>query len=93
MKKLTLAIFALATLAISCKQEKPTPPNETKQYTIEQFYKNEQIGGGAWSPDESKLLVQSNKTGIYNLYEINVADGLLTERMRSFLKQFGNRTS
>ncbi len=75
MKKLTLALFAIAIMAASCKQEKPAPPKEIKQYTIEQFYKNEQIGGGAWSSDESKLLVHSNKTGIYNLYEINVADG------------------
>ncbi len=88
MKKLTLAIFALATLIISCKQEKPAPPKEAKQYTIEQFYKNEQIGGGAWSPDESKLLVHSNKTGIYNLYEINVADGSQRQVTNSAVESF-----
>ncbi|MFN0014693.1 MAG: TolB family protein, partial [Saprospiraceae bacterium] len=75
MKQLVLPLSAFFLLGISCNQNTPTPPKEIKQYTIEQFYKNEQIGGGAWSTDEAKLLAHSNKTGIYNLVEINVADG------------------
>lgn len=75
MKQLVLPLAALVLLGVSCKQNAPAPPREIKQYTIEQFYKNEQIGGGAWSSDETKLLAHSNKTGIYNLVEINVADG------------------
>lgn len=75
MKQLVLPLSALVLLGVSCTQNTPAPPKEIKQYTIEQFYKNEQIGGGAWSPDETKLLAHSNKTGIYNLVEINVADG------------------
>jgi dipeptidyl aminopeptidase/acylaminoacyl peptidase len=75
MKQLVLPLSALVLLGISCTQNTPAPPKEIKQYTIEQFYKNEQIGGGAWSSDETKLLAHSNKTGIYNLVEINVADG------------------
>ncbi len=48
---------------------------QTTKYTIEQFYKNTNIGGGSFSPDESKLLVSSNETGIYNVYEIELATG------------------
>ncbi|MBI5915679.1 MAG: prolyl oligopeptidase family serine peptidase [Bacteroidetes bacterium] len=88
MKNSLFTFFALAILAVSCKQDKPAPPKEIKQYTIEQFYKNEQIGGGAWSPDESKLLVHSNKTGIYNLYEINVADGSQRQVTNSAVESF-----
>ncbi|MEQ1746660.1 MAG: S9 family peptidase [Saprospiraceae bacterium] len=75
MKQLVLPLSAFVLLGISCNQNTPAPPKEIKQYTIEQFYKNEQIGGGAWSPDDAKLLAHSNKTGIFNLVEINVADG------------------
>jgi len=41
----------------------------------EQFYKNKQVGGGAFSNNETKLLVNSNESGIYNLYEIDLATG------------------
>jgi len=69
-----LAIFALSIMA--CNQTEPSEaPREIKQYTIEQFYKNTNIGAGSFSPDETKLLVHSNESGIYNLYEINIADG------------------
>ncbi|MBK9336121.1 MAG: S9 family peptidase [Lewinellaceae bacterium] len=88
MKQLILSLAALAVLTVSCKQEKPAPPREIKQYTIEQFYKNEQIGGGAWSPDETKLLAHSNKTGIYNLIEINVADGTQRQVTSSAVESF-----
>ncbi|MCB0521774.1 MAG: alpha/beta fold hydrolase [Lewinellaceae bacterium] len=76
MKNLYLLIFACLILATSCQQSpKVEAPVEVKQYTIEQFYKNVRIGGGAWSPDEAKLLVHSDESGIFNLFEINVADG------------------
>lgn len=75
--------FPVASLALaglfflpSCKQDKPAaPPREPKQYSIEQFYKTKATGAGIFSPDEQKLLVHTNESGIYNLYEINIADG------------------
>jgi dipeptidyl aminopeptidase/acylaminoacyl peptidase len=76
---LTLAL----TLAIAACKETPPAPRVVKQYTIDQFYKNTNIGGGFWSPDDAKLLVHSNETGIYNLYEINVSDGKMTQLTRS----------
>ncbi|MDO8367349.1 MAG: alpha/beta fold hydrolase [Saprospiraceae bacterium] len=67
----------LALLILSaCKQDKTaTTARDPKQYTIEQFYKTKSTGAGVFSPDEQKLLVHSNETGIFNLYEINIADG------------------
>ncbi len=60
----------------ACQQEKaPAPPKEIKQYSIEQFYKTKSTGAGLFSPDEQKLLVHTNESGIFNLYEINIADG------------------
>ena len=39
------------------------------------FIENVNLGGGSFSPDASKLLFSSNESGIYNLYEIDVATG------------------
>jgi len=47
-------------------------PIEVNRYTIEQFYDNLSIGGGSFSADESRLLVSSNQSGIYNVYALNV---------------------
>lgn len=71
MKKLTLV--ACLGLFFACQQQ----PEQTavKTYSIEQFYKNINISGGSFSPDESKILVSSNESGIYNLYEIPVGGG------------------
>jgi protease II len=68
MKKI-LIIISLVLLA-SCSGKKEVP-----QYTIDQFYKNVNTGFSAFSPDETKVLVSSNETGIYNVFEINIADG------------------
>jgi dipeptidyl aminopeptidase/acylaminoacyl peptidase len=83
------AFFLLVLLFVGCApKDAKTPPRPIKQYTIEQFYKNTQIGGGSWSPDATKLLVHSNASGIYNLYEINVADGKMTQRTRSTVESY-----
>ena len=68
-----LLYLCLLVLALfSCKKEEPKQVN---QYTIEQFYKSIRIGGGAFSNDETKLLVDSDESGIFNLFEITIADG------------------
>lgn len=66
MRTLTF-IAVLLVMAACTRTEKKTH----EQYTIEQFYQNTKIGGGAFSEDESKLLVSSNESGIFNLYEID----------------------
>lgn len=75
MKINFLFFFGALLLVMSCKQEQAAdPPREILQYSIEQFYKNTRVGGGSFSPDETKLLVHSDESGIFNLYEINIAD-------------------
>ena len=63
-------VFVAILFLASCTGKK-----EIKQYTIDQFYKNVSIQFSGFSPDETKGLVTSNETGIYNLFEINFADG------------------
>ena len=77
MKTKLLAII-IVILLISCKQEHEKAPKEVKQYTIEQFMDNESVTGGSFSSDNSKLLVSSNRTGIYNIYTIPVKGGEMT---------------
>ncbi|WP_339785835.1 alpha/beta fold hydrolase [uncultured Imperialibacter sp.] len=69
MKRLILPAMAFG-LVFGCEQ---TPEKvAVKTYSIEQFYKNINVSGGSFSPDESKMLVSTNETGIYNAYEIPV---------------------
>ena len=65
---------------MSCKQneakkETTIQPKEIAKYTIEQFHKNKNVNGGAFNNDETKLLVNSNETGIYNVFEIDIKSG------------------
>jgi dipeptidyl aminopeptidase/acylaminoacyl peptidase len=66
-----LVLVVAGLLFSSCA---PEAPKDIPKYTIEQFYKNQRIVGGTFSPDETKLLVGNNVTGIFNLYEISIGD-------------------
>ena len=58
------------------------------KYSIEQFYENNRIGGGAFSYDETKLLVSSDESGIFNVYEIDIASGAKTQKTFSEKESF-----
>ena len=45
------------------------------KYSIEQFSQSNRVGGGSFSDDETKLLVSSDESGIFNVYEIDIASG------------------
>ena len=76
MKK-TLLLLLAATLFWCCKEEKapPSVADTMKTYTIAQMMDNEAIGGGSFSPDKSKLLISSNRSGIYNMYTVATSGG------------------
>ena len=42
-----------------------------RQYTVEDFYKNSEFFGASWAPDNQKLLVSSNLSGIWNAYAVS----------------------
>lgn len=73
---------------VSCQNKPEETFREVQQYSIGQFYKNLKIGGGAWSPDETKLLVHSNESGIFNLYEIDIASGTMHQVTHSAVESF-----
>ena len=74
-------IITLLSIALiwGCKEQKegaaPSIADNMKTYTIEQMMDNEAINGGSFSPDKSKLLVSSNRYGIYNMYTVSVDGG------------------
>ncbi len=73
MQKITLPILMLAVLVSACNNE-PEARKEVKKYTAEQLFNNKSIGGGAFNADESRILVHANTSGIFNLFEISIAD-------------------
>jgi dipeptidyl aminopeptidase/acylaminoacyl peptidase len=80
MKKLFL-LFSMAIIAFGCKTDQPKSVDiakTLKQYSIEQMLDNESVFGGSFSTDKSKLLVTSNRSGIYNMYSVSAIDGTFT---------------
>ena len=72
-KSLLYAAVAALLLLSACGGEQPV--EQVKQYSLEQFLKSTTVFGGSFNPDETKLLVTSNETGIYNAYVIDLATG------------------
>jgi dipeptidyl aminopeptidase/acylaminoacyl peptidase len=80
MKKLFL-LFSMAIIAFGCKTDQKKSVDiakNLKQYSIEQMMDNESVFGGSFSTDKSKLLVTSNRSGIYNVYAVSTSDGTFT---------------
>jgi len=74
MKHLLVLVSLIVVIGAVFSSCGPKARTDVPKYTIEQFYANERIGGGVFSPDETKLLVSSNSTGIFNVFEISIAD-------------------
>lgn len=58
-------------------------PREIGSYTIEQFMDIESVFANSFSPDQSKLLVTSNRSGIYNMYTVPSSGGDFTPLTQS----------
>jgi dipeptidyl aminopeptidase/acylaminoacyl peptidase len=86
MKNL-LFLLPVFVVLVSCK-EAEKEARQPAQYSIEQFYANTRFGGGSFSNDETKLLINSDESGIFNLYEINLADGSKKAMTNSTVESF-----
>jgi dipeptidyl aminopeptidase/acylaminoacyl peptidase len=72
IKKAFYPLGLLVCLGACKTTETEAPP---RQYTIEQFMDVKNIYSAGFSPDEKKLLLGSNETGIYNVFEMDIATG------------------
>ncbi len=78
---LTLCIsFFLATVATG---PVVNGQHDVEQYTIEQFLKTTSYRGAAFSPNNSKLLVSDDSTGVFNAYSIDVKTDQATQLTNS----------
>ena len=79
MKRIAISL-GIVLAVLGCKKEAKTPTvaETLKSYTIEQMMDNENVGGGSFSPDKSKLLISSNRSGIYNMYTVPAEGGEFT---------------
>ena len=81
--KTHLASFTALLFMVAC-----TGTYTPTKYSIKQFYQNNRIGGGTFSNDETKLLVSSDESGIFNVYEIDIASGEKTQKTFSEKESF-----
>jgi dipeptidyl aminopeptidase/acylaminoacyl peptidase len=79
-----LAHIAAAIILAACSGSKSTAEQQGSidertftptQYSVDDFYKNSGFVGASWSPDRQKVLVSSNKSGIWNAYAVPAAGG------------------
>jgi dipeptidyl aminopeptidase/acylaminoacyl peptidase len=87
MRLANLLPIAAAACICSCTNNKDTA-RKVNQYTADQFFDNRSISGAAFNKDESAILVQSNGTGIFNLYELRIADTTLKPLTHSTKESF-----
>jgi dipeptidyl aminopeptidase/acylaminoacyl peptidase len=67
----------LCLLALACQSaaEPPEPARQVRQYSIQDFLGTTNYHGASFSPDNGKVLVSSDASGVYNVYSIPVAGG------------------
>lgn len=59
----------------SCKDEKKKEEARLpEQYDLEDFYNTKSISASGFNNYETKILINNNTTGIYNAYELSLAD-------------------
>lgn len=80
---LPATLFALAVAGCKTGAHK-----DIRSYTAEQLYNNNRIAGAAFNKDETGILVNSNITGIDNLYELTIADTSLHPLTHSVKESF-----
>ena len=70
MKKLIFFISLIIIIGCNESQNK-----DFTNYDIEEFFNNVAISGGYFSSSSDKLIYSNNKSGIYNIYEVNINNG------------------
>ncbi|MDJ0836937.1 MAG: S9 family peptidase [Acidobacteriota bacterium] len=96
MHKIIPVLFVLL-LCVACGPSPAPAPNEPapdappfQTYTMAQFMKTTSVMGGSFNKGETKMLVTSNQSGIFNVYSIDLATGEKTPLTQSQETTFGS---
>ena len=73
--KTSLSLLLTLLIFVSCNQIE----TETQQYSIETLMSNNRSSGGYFSKDGAKLLYSSDKSGIFNVYEVDLNNNQETQ--------------
>ena len=87
MQKKIIITTVLVYVLVACNNQAKTT-KEIKHYTAEQLYNNENINGIAFNKDETKVLINSDQTGIQNLYLLNISDTAMQPLTHSVKESF-----
>ena len=77
------AVRAPARPVATAASAAPKAPVLPKRYTIEQFMATTSVGGASFSADGQRILINSNATGIFNVYSQAVGGGAPVPLTRS----------
>ncbi len=79
------ALMALCLAVAACQSGvEPAPaPRQISQYTIQDFLGTTSFSGASFSPDNTKVLVSSDASGVFNVYSIPVTGGEPTQLTES----------
>jgi len=73
--KTKIFYLSIILFAAACSPKKEAEAPQGKLYTAAQFMDVVQLSGGTFSPDETKVLLSTKETGIFNAYEIDIKTG------------------
>jgi len=76
------AVLFLSLAGCGSERKEAERPEAVPQYTVQDFLANIAYRGASFSPDNSKVLVSSNESGVFNAYSIPV-DGGTPEQLTS----------
>ena len=82
-----LKLITLSLITISCNGLQ----NNIEQYSIETFMSNNRSSGGYFSKDANKLIYSSDKSGIFNIYEVDLKTNEETQLTDSEEESFFSR--
>lgn len=73
-KTIILGLISLFFFITSCKKESDKSEYEVVKYNVKDFFDTKSVSGSGFNADESKVLITSNISGIFNAYEVTIAD-------------------
>jgi len=90
--KTKLLFLVQVLFLLSCKDAKEKDVVSLREYSIEQIMNNEALSGASFSQDMDKIILSSNRSGIYNIYELPIRGGAMTPITNSDSTSFRSST-